>query len=155
MARFSAQFFILLLVSTANIQAEVYKSIDKDGNVTYSQTKPVDSDNVETIKPPKAVPAAPEPAADAESSTESASQLTKPDSEDSEQAAQKKQETEAKNAEIKKTNCKNSKSLLSDLNNAGGRIKYIDGEGNTAWASEEQVAERKAKLQANVDKWCN
>lgn len=147
------QIFIVLLLLSANAQARVYKSVDKDGNVTYSQTKPTDNENVETIKTPKAKPAptpveTPNPATAASPEADSEAQKESPE------IAEKNKQIEAENAEIKKQNCANSKSRLADLNSAG-RIKFTGEDGNLKWASEEEVQARRDELQANVDKWCN
>ncbi len=139
---------LLLLLASFLVQAKVYKIIDADGNVTYSQTKPADADNIETIKTPKAPPVPPAPT---KISTEA-----KPNADSdqkSELSPEEKEKVDAENAEIKKQNCKNSKKLLAELNSAG-RVKIKGDDGNIKWAAEEEIQARKEQLQGNVDKWC-
>ena len=141
---------VLLFTFAWSLQARVYKSVDADGNVTYSQTKPTDSNNVETIKTPKPQPAPPvqktiEPSSE-NASTEQVEQKPEINPEE-------KEKLDAENAEIEKQNCKNSKKRLAELK-AAGRIKITDDNGDLKWASEEEIQARKDHLKSNVEKWC-
>ena len=146
---------VLLLLLTLPLKgyAEVYKSVDENGNVTYSQTKPKDSDNVETIKTPKFKPAPPPPTTKPVAASTSAD--PKPEDAENKQAdSEEQQQVDAENAEIKKQNCENSKSRYKQLSEAG-RVKITGEDGNLKWASEEEIKSRLDELKANVDKWCN
>ena len=148
MARVLLTLLIGLMMSSFS-HAKMYKWVDEEGNVHYTQTKPPADTEVETIKPPPKVTPPPAPAkAEPEASAADA------DVTEDEATKQKNAEIEQQNAEIRKQNCAASRERLDALNNAGGRIKYTDDDGNVAWASDEQVAERKATLEANVKKWC-
>ena len=152
MSRLWMQVVIILLTISVNTQARIYKSVDKDGNVTYSQTKPTDVEDVETIKTPKSPPAPP-PIEQSKHVVEKDHKTAEGEDEPKE-LSEENQQIEAENAEIKKKNCEISKKKLGEINNAG-RIKITGEDGNIKWASEEEIQARKEELQANVDKWCN
>ncbi len=154
MARLRNLIIIAFLLFASSVQSEIYKTVDKDGNVKYSQTKPDSDTSFETIKPPPKItppPVTPEPDSINSEGQVSGGENTQEDDE----TAAKNKEIEASNAEIKKKNCQNSKDLLNDLQNAGGRIKTTGDDGNVKWASDEEVQARKDHLKGNVDKWCN
>lgn len=138
-------FIILGLGPPAN--AEMYKWIDEDGNVQYTQTKPDVDVETEIIKPQSKA-----------DNTELEREISDRKAREKGYEAyrkekEKEQEQLAKQEALRETNCKNSKELLEKVKSMR-RFRVKDEEGNPTWADNEQHQATIDRLQENVKKFC-
>ena len=126
------------LNSTSLNAGAIHKWVDDNGNINYSDAPPAKtkSQNVRVQSAPsdpgKALP-----------------RLNSPDSSDA--AAQIEQEVpEEQAANI----CASARADLNIINTSD-RIQLQTADGSVRYLSEEEVAERKASSQAEVDRFCN
>jgi hypothetical protein len=126
------------LSSTSLNAGAIHKWVDDKGNIHYSDAPPakVKSQNVRVQSAPsdpgKALP-----------------RLNTPDSSDA--VAQSEQEVSEEQAD---NICASAKSDL-DIINTSNRIQLQTADGSVRYLSDEEVAERKASSQAEVDRFCN
>ena len=126
------------LNSTSLNAGEIHKWVDDKGSTNYSDAPPAKtkSQNVRVQSAPsdpgKALP-----------------RLNSPDSSD--EATQSEQKvSEEQSANI----CASAKADL-DIINTSNRIQLLTADGSVRYLSEDEVAERKASSQAEVDRFCN
>lgn len=135
----------LSLVATAH--AEVYKWVDEDGHVQYS-------DNPQAIKKAQSVPMQKIPQPDPETLKRSENQQRYLDARDQErQKAQTDKENSAKQAAESKKQCDSAKERLAMLQ-MGGRIYNMDANGERNYISEEKRQAEIATMQDEVAKYC-
>jgi hypothetical protein len=170
MIRFALSAIAFLAVSSAH--AQVYKCVDANGKVIYSQnpcpanTKPgTMSRNVLSVPAPAA------PSAD--STDSSAGKAAKSDAAKSaapktaaeqEQAFRKRQQDQAKaakdagqkaaEAQQKAESCRNARERLAQYE-IGGRLSRINAQGERYYIDDAQVEQEKARARADVALYCN
>lgn len=124
---------------------QLYKSIDKDGRVIYSDQPPVATDSKQLKISPGPPPAPPASAKDrnkeAEKGKAAASEKAKADEEN------------AKRAKAHEERCASAKAQLRNLGE-GGRFTALDAKGERYFLDEQQVEAERAKAQKAVDESC-
>jgi type IV secretory pathway VirB10-like protein len=135
-----------LLITTAISAAEVYRSIDADGTVRYSDRP--DGENVETIviatPRPSSTPPAVQPSA-AEPPPEVASEPTDP-----EQREPTRRELAAERA----ANCSAARER-NDRYQMSRRLYRSTGDGEREYLSDAEIDAARAGAADDVEKWCN
>jgi uncharacterized protein DUF4124 len=143
-------------------QAQVYKCLDANGRVVYSQNPCPPSMKRETMSPRGIPPAS--SVAPAESAAGKASKDGPKTPAEQEQAARKRQqdagkaakEAELKTAEAqaKAANCDNAKRRLAQYE-IGGRISQINDKGERYYMEDAQIETAKAQARTDVSQYCN
>jgi len=138
--------FSILFISTAS--AEMYRYIDEEGKVIYSQFKPTTAKEFSTIAPPPPPPGSQKVAAEPlPEATEEMSENTDPenaaDSEATDEQAQAKAEQEKANLAIKRKNCEAAKSNLKVLESVDPNQRIIGQDGKELKFDD---AQRQAKI---------
>ena len=128
-------------------QAELYKWVDENGDVHYTQTKPNANISVESIKPP--------PSVDTENAASQFDDRQKLlDSYATQRDEDKKRrEHELKEKQKAKQNCQNSRDILTKLQTI--RKVNIGDDGTDDLATEKTKQEKMKQVKENIKKWCN
>jgi hypothetical protein len=132
--------------------AQVYKCVE-GGRTIYSQTPCTSSSRATTIS--KTAPSAPPPG-DAKSSgpqTAAEQEQAFRKRQQEQQEAQKKEGQKLAETQQKQENCNNARSQLAQYE-MGGRIAGIDASGERYYLDDGQMAQERAKAQAQVSQWC-
>lgn len=126
--------------------AEIYKWVDEQGQVHYSQNRPVDQ-QVETIKGPSKV--------DTEAAQKALQERRdKLNAIDEERAEENKKAAEAeKQAQANKERCNAALEAMARLRSQN-RMQYINEEGERAFMTEEQRQQRLEEAQKAVEESC-
>jgi hypothetical protein len=146
---------MIAAVSLAAAGDTMYRWVDPDGNIYYSDLPPpANARNAESLR--QGMPIS---ESDPESASESASYAEK-EVEFQERRKQRAEgEAEAnKNAEtvaLSKKNCDQAQADLQTVTNPpGGRLRELNSEGVLVYMTEEQIALRRAEANDAVLKWC-
>lgn len=129
---------VAILLATATVAAQVYKWVDKDGKVQYSDTPPPASATKSEAKKVDTSPAAAAIGAPPKSLQDKGKDFDKRKTEVAEKA--KKSELDQKTAEINAANCSDARGSLRDLETGrpitrtseSGSREYLDDEGRQA-----------------------
>ena len=149
----------LLSVTTVSpvVTAAIYKWVDIEGNVHYTQSPPLEAIKVEEIEPPskKVEEIEPPSKIDAESALPQwKEEKRKADESHAKRLEQAKQEAIRKeNKAIKKENCRRSRERLRTYSRPRGRILQKDGSRKPVIEDERQV--ELAKSKEMIEKYCN
>lgn len=141
-------FLILLLALTAatTAHAQLYKWVDKDGKVTYSDQPPPDAKATRmTTPPPAAAPAAPRTALEKDKELEKGRTQSREKAKAADEAAAR-----AKAAE---ENCARARSYLRTVTE-GGRIAKTDEKGERMILDDEQIAAERVRAEKSVAELC-
>jgi Domain of unknown function (DUF4124) len=140
---------ILLLACTLAVSvaahAQLYKWVDKDGRVSYSDQPPPAQASKQLNVSPGPAPAAQRSALDIDKEREKIRQ--------SEREKSKVAEDAAKKAQIDQENCTRAKAYLATVT-SGGRIATFDAKGEPTILSDEQIEAERGKAQKAVDEAC-
>ncbi|MGD8478050.1 MAG: DUF4124 domain-containing protein [Burkholderiales bacterium] len=146
---------LLLASSVANSAGEMYRWVDENGQVHYSDQPPpanarsIKSLNSEGINPPPSaddeVDAEPSYAQQEKAFEERQAQRA----EERAEAARKKQEEEER-----KKNCELARSNYNTVN-SGGRVMRVNAQGEREYLNDEEIDKAAAEARSNVEKWCN
>ena len=162
-------FSLMLLVTHANAEGEIYKWKDANGIVRYSDTAPADQKNVTMVrkKPVKTVSSASANVGDqAQAATAQPAQTpveTKVAPTPDELAAQRRNlaETEKRNnaekksqADQKKLNCASAQANLRSFKQ-GGRVFKTNEKGEREYYDDKQIKDNTVKAQKDVNQYCN
>jgi hypothetical protein len=131
---------------------EIFKWVDEEGNVHYSQDPPMNkSSRSMNIKVPK-TPAASE---DSDAQTASPADTTQQAADEDKAADQKaRQEAAAKKQEeAQKKNCQIAMKRLATIT-AGGRLYEVDEKGERHYWDDQTLQAKKVEAQKDVDQWC-
>jgi hypothetical protein len=134
-----------LLVGSAH--AAIYKWVDENGNVQYTQTPPPANVKAETIQPP---PPDTNSAAALKQLSDQEQQLKDMDKQRKEQA-----DKEAKAAEelaLQQKNCQMAKDRLASY--ARPRVKFVQPDGTRVRATEEERQEQIKKSEDMIKEFC-
>jgi hypothetical protein len=139
----------ILMLAMTPAQAEVYKWIDSNNEVQYTQMPP--PEGVESLRIESTPPPAPEP-------TEGGTGLEKRLQTSDEQKQQKAEasadaELQAEIARISKQNCVTARNNLEQLNRSG-QIRYRTGEGEVLRLSEDDRKQRIEEAGNQVKEFC-
>ena len=150
--------FAIASLGAAAAQAQVYKCLDSNGKVVYSQNPCPPNMKRETMSRGGIPPASAVAPADA-----SADKASKSPAEQ-EQAYRKRQQDEAKaaksaeqktaEAQVKAANCDNARKRLAQYE-IGGRISQINDKGERYYMEDAQIETAKAQARADVSQFCN
>lgn len=156
---------ILLVNSTSQVSAAVYKWTDKEGNVHFSQ-KPQDADSAQKTydlqyksEQGKSYPDSGDkkPAEKGQKSPDAADMTPEERVaalEKSEQEAAKKAEEATKVAADKKANCEKAQKRMA-IANQGGRVYEVDKNGERAYWDDSTRKAKQAEAQGFVDTFCS
>jgi hypothetical protein len=123
---------VAILLATATVAAQVYKWVDKDGKVQYSDSPPPATATKSEAKKVDAPPAAASAAAPAKSLQDRSKDYDKRQAEVAEK--NKKNDLEQKNAAVNAANCADSRASLRELESGrpisrtteAGAREYLD-----------------------------
>lgn len=136
--------FAFALAVCTGAFAQLYKWVDKDGRVTYSDQPPPAQEskqlNIQTA-----------PGAPQRSAVERSKELEKNRADEKEKA--KGGEEAAKRAELEKENCERAKAYLRTVT-SGGRIVTYDAKGERILLDDDRIEEERGKAQKLVDEFC-
>jgi len=151
---------IALLVAALPASAAMYKWVDKDGKIHYSDQPPPEgakqSGVVNTPAPatPAAAPSAPgagAPPKGPKTAAEQEMEFRKRRLEAAEADAKRQQDAQA--AEEKKRNCTQANSRLTALE-TGGRITKHGPDGETVYLSDAEIGKELVEARKIADSWC-
>lgn len=162
MKRFSVAIALALCVALP-ASAQMYKWVDANGKVQYSDKPPPSNIKTEKLRAPPPAPAAAAAESKGSASKDAAKAGPKTAAEQ-EQAFRKRQldATKAQGEEAQKQadardreeNCKRAKAALANLQ-LGGRQARIDEKGERAFLDDKQIAQETAKAQQEAAAACN
>ncbi len=155
--------FVLALLAAAGAQAQVYKCVDANGRVIYSQNPcPSNTKSGAITRHVDAAPGA--PAADKAAKGDAAKKSGPKTAAEQEQEFRKRQQDQAKaakeaaqktaEAQRKEENCNNARSRLAQ-SEAGGRVVRFNAQGERYYLEDAQIEQEKAKARADVAQSCN
>ena len=129
---------VAILLATATVAAQVYKWVDKDGKVQYSDTPPPTSATKTEARKVDTSPAAASTSPPVKSLQDRAKDYDKRKTDAAEKT--KKAETDQKNADASAANCSNARGALKDLETGRpitrtsetGAREYLDDEARQA-----------------------
>lgn len=139
---------VLALALAPAATAQLYKWVDKDGKVTYSD-QPAPSTQSKQINVPGAASAS--PAASAKSAVERDKELEKGRQDAAAKA--KKAEEEGLKAKADEEGCTKAKAYLRTVTE-GGRIATYDEKGERVLLDDKQIESERVKAQRAVDDYC-
>jgi len=148
------QLFIAMaiLLATATVAAQVYKWVDKDGKVQYTDTPPPASATKTEAKKLDAAPAsAPAAGAAAKSLADRSKDFDKRKTEDAEK--QKKAEVDKKNADIAAANCKDAKTNLKTLESGRPLVRTTETGDREVMSDDARQADL-VKARKAADEFC-
>ncbi len=134
----------LLLVALSATAGNVYRSVDEDGNVQYSDRP--EGDNVEVVfvrtQRPSAAPR-PSPNTRSQSVQPAAPEQDEPQGPSPEEIAAERAE-----------NCSIAQDRLERYITSR-RLYRVQADGERAYLSDQELDEARAKAQADVEEWCD
>lgn len=136
----------LVLVYQPMVYAELYKWVDKEGHVNYTQSPPPPGTEGTTIKPPAAVVS--EPAK--EKLKANLDSLDKMSEKRQKQTEEKEKSSQEQAAQQKK--CEQAKSQMASFERP--RVSLVDPGGEVRALSEEERIKEHQKSQAQVKELC-
>jgi len=164
-ARRSWALLAAVLIPLYAVSAQMYKWVDADGKVHYSD-QPPPSQGVKqqsTLQKPRtATPAAPAQPAEgaqaaaapsrAKTAAEQEMEFRKRRLEAAEAEAKRQQEAQAK--QEKQRNCEQAKARLAMMQN-GGRITKASPSGEQIYLDDAEIARELVEARKIADSWCN
>ena len=147
------QLFIAaaILLATATVAAQVYKWVDKDGKVQYTDTPPPPSVTKSEAKKVDTSPAAVSAAAPAKTLQDRAKDYDKRNAEAAEK--NKKAEIDQKNTEASAANCSDAKGALRDLE-TGRPITRTSETGSREYVDDDARQAEMAKARKAIADFC-
>lgn len=144
-------FALLIIFSSQNSAAKIYKWVDENGQIHYSSQKPVDqkAETVNVRKGPKVTPKA------ATDSAEEDQAVAADDEEIDEDAqAEAKKQLAASDAVNRKKQCDMARKNYAALN-ATVRVVRTNENGETVRMSDDERVTALATAQKAIDRYCN
>lgn len=151
--------FGLMLAFAAVASAQLYRWVDKDGKVRYSDTLPPGV-KATTLKSPPGT-SAPSPAADDAAAKDAKKGPLTPAEQEADfrkrqmdaQKAREKEDQASRNAQAKQDNCARAQETLAGLE-SGQRIARTNASGERYYVDDDQRAAEIAKARQSVSSWC-
>ncbi len=150
----------LMLTCAAGASAQLYRWVDSDGKVRYSDTPPTGV-KATTLKPPPDFSAPPSAAGDAAAKDAKKGPLTPAEQEADfrkrqlgAQKAREKEDQAGRDAQAKQDNCARAQETLSGLE-SGQRIARTNASGERYYVEDDQRAAETQKARQSVNSWCN
>lgn len=144
--------------------AQLYKWVDADGTVKYSDKPPPSNVKTEKLRIPARAPDAPAAPADKEGAPKDASKAGPLSTAEKEQAFRKRQSEAAKEQEKqaqkdkqaadRAENCRRAKAALANLE-LGGRQSRVNEKGERVFLDEQQIANETARARQDAAAACN
>lgn len=144
--------------------AQMYKWVDSDGRVQYSDKPPPSNIKTEKLRAPAPAPSAPAASEGKGAAQKGATKAGPKTAAEQEQAFRKRQLDEAKaqedegkkqaQARDKAENCKRAKAAVTNLE-IGGRQMRIDEKGERVFLDDQQIVQETAKAQQEAAAACN
>lgn len=163
MKRLSVALWLALCLA-APVSAQLYKWVDANGKVQYSDKPPPSNVKTERLReppPPPAPPAASDAKADAKKDAAKAGPKTAAEQEQAFRKRQldaaKAQEEQGKKdtaAREKAENCARAKAAVANLQ-MGGRQTRVNSKGEREFMDDQQIAQELARAQQIVASSCN
>ena len=129
-----------------NAYAAMYKWVDEDGNVQYTQSPPPAGIEAETIQPPPEVDSAPA-IKQMEEQDKQFDEIRKQQQKQADKDAQ-----EAAKVAMQKKNCEMAKSRLESY--ARPRVKFVQKDDSRVTATEEERQEQIKKSEDMIKEFC-
>lgn len=145
--KFGLFLLICLLGSGHVVQARIYKWVDKDGVVQYTQTPPPAGVSAKEIKPP---PPPPDAAAAAKKLQQQQAEFNQARQENIKE--EKEQQKDEQLAAEKKQKCEQARVRLNSLQRP--RVNVVGKDGERRRMTEEEREAGLAKAREMVDKLC-
>lgn len=138
--------FFIITVAPGSFAA-MYKWVDAEGNVQYTQSPPPPGVEGETIQPP--------PSVDTDKAVEGLQDQQQRADEYLQNRQQQKQESGEKEQDQAQKDklCEQAKARLASYERP--RVNYVDADGTRKRASEEERQAEIKKSQEYIDKYCN
>ena len=159
--------FLATALAAALAQAQVYKCVDAEGKVIYSQTPcPANTKSGAVSRNVTPAPAAAPAAAPADKAAKGdAAKKTGPRTvAEQEQDFRKRQQDQAKaakesgqkaaEAQLRADNCLNARERLAQYE-IGGRVTRINAQGERYYIDDAQIEQEKARARADAAQSCN
>jgi Domain of unknown function (DUF4124) len=144
----------LAIALPAAVSAEqLYRWVDKDGTVRYSDRPPPGGQPARTLNVPGPAPAGEDKGSAGSSSLQDQEKAFQKRQEEQKKAADKAA-AEAKQQAAKDDNCRRARESLAVLN-GGRRVMQVDAQGNPYYMDDAQRAQEAQKAQQAVKDWCN
>lgn len=144
----SALATVLLAAGMAASADQVYRWVDKDGHVHYSQTPPSSTAvNAQTVN---IAPAAPDP-----TTLQNEQKLSQQIQDQNKQAqdAQQKAQADQQQKDLQKKECDYLQQRLVILQQSG-RVATVDAQGNKNYVSDDDRTKQEQQLQDQISKEC-
>lgn len=143
---------VAILLATATVAAQVYKWVDKDGKVQYTDTPPpASATKTEAKKVDTSPPAASTNAAPAKTPQQRAKDADKLKADIAEKA--KKSELDRQNAEINASNCSNARSVIRELE-TGRPLTRTSETGSREYLDDATREAEMTKARKSVAEFC-
>ena len=150
----------LMLAAAAGASAQLYRWVDKDGRVRYSDMPP-SGVKATTLQPPPGAGAPPSPAAGDAAVKDAKKGPLAPAEQDAEfrkrqldaQKAREKEDQARRDAQAKQDNCARAQETLAGLE-SGQRIARTNASGERYYLDDDQRAAESAKARQSVNSWC-
>jgi hypothetical protein len=151
----------LMLVAAAGASAQLYRWVDKDGKVRYSDTPPAGVKATTLRPPPGSYAPAPAPGDDAAAKDAKKGPLT-PAEQEAEfrkrqmeaQKSRDKDDQAGRDALAKQDNCARARESLASLE-SGQRIVRTGADGERYYIDDAQRAAEIDKARQSANSWCN
>jgi hypothetical protein len=146
---------LLFLLACAPLHAQVYKWVDSQGNVQYSDQPPASAKGTKKLNvnpQPSAAPVSKEASPKAAKTTAEKEMEFRKRHVESEEAKAKEAKAEA-DAKIRQQNCAQARGQLRALQEGRRIVKYNDA-GERVFLDDQARPEETARAQKAVDDWC-
>jgi hypothetical protein len=145
----------LAIALPAAVSAEqLYRWVDKDGTVRYSDRPPPSGTPARTLSVPGPAPAATDKGGSSGSTTLQEQEKALRKRLDEQKKSQEKAAAAAKDEQVKADNCRRARESLATLQ-GGQRILRTDAQGNQYYVDDAQRAQETQRAEQAVKDWCN
>ena len=142
-----SKLFVLFLIASVPVYAAMYKWVDANGEVHYSQYPPVDVNDAQIIKPPSSV--------DTEKANQELDVQRKGFDKLREGRLKKAEEQQKENDKLalEKANCEKAKTSLSSFS-MRPTVQIVQEDGSRVRATEEERQEKIREANEKIKEWC-
>ena len=150
--------FGVLLAVAAGASAQLYRWVDKDGKVRYTDTPPPAGVKARTFRAPAGAPPADAPEAAAKDAPKGPLTPAQQEQEFRKrqleaQKGREKDDQANRDAETKQANCARARQALATLE-SGQRITRTDAKGERAFLEDDARAQETERARQSVREWC-
>jgi len=140
----------LLAAAPADVSARIYKWVDEDGNVQYTQTPPPENARQLDVK---VYPGPGEAGAEEDAESDDGEQAGKEGEQPTEEQKARQEQLAMEQAEQKKKNCETVRNNLKLLE-AGARVHTTDEDGNQVFLDDEARQQALERNREQVKEFC-